>query len=84
LRRFTRTRVQVDDRPRIASISTSSTASRPATSGCLAFQRSRPASAASLLGELATTRSGILARGRFALPLARDGATRGPSPSILR
>ena len=57
------------------------------TSGWRAFQRSSPASAASLLGEFATTTSGIFARGlRFAgaRPLARDGATRGASPSILR
>jgi hypothetical protein len=77
-------RVQVEERPRIESTSTSSIASRAAASGCRVFQRSRPASAASLLGELATTTSGIFARGGFAAPRARDGETRGASPSILR
>ena len=65
-RRLTRMRVHVDERPRIESTSTSSTARCAAASGCLAFHRSRPASAASLSGELATTTSGIFARGVFA------------------
>src|SRR5437762_10509405 len=47
------------------------------------FRSSSPASAASLLRELAITRSGILVRGFaadfFAEDLARDGATRGRS-----
>src|SRR5579875_1324387 len=58
-RRFTRMRVQVEDRPRMESTRTSSMASRAAVSGCLCFHRSRPASAASFEGELATTISGI-------------------------
>ena len=52
-------RVHVDDRPRIESTSTSSTARCAATSELRSFHRSRPASAASLLGELAITMSGI-------------------------
>ena len=47
------------------------------------FHLSRPARAASLSGEFAITRSGIFARG-FLADLAREGATRGASPSILR
>ncbi len=82
-RRLTRMRVQVDERPRMESTSTSSTARCAAASGCFAFQRSRPGSAASLSGELATMMSGIFSAA-FAAALARDGATRGASPSILR
>src|ERR1700678_2783600 len=74
-------RVQVEERPRIESINTSSTASNAAIEACFDFQRSSPASAASLSGELATTMSGILLRDA---DVAREGATRGPSPSILR
>src|ERR1700690_2549319 len=83
-------RVHVDEEPRIESTNTSSTARRLAASACLLFHRSRPASAASLLGELATTSNGIFVRGAFfaaglaAVGLAREGATRGASPSILR
>src|SRR5580658_1210609 len=78
-------RVQVDEAPRMESTNTSSTARRLAASGYLSFHRSRPASAASLLGEFATTNRGIFVRGAFlAADLARDGATRGASPSILR
>src|SRR4029077_10193277 len=78
-----------DDLPLMESTSTSSTARSPATSGYLLFHLSRPASAASLSGECATTTSGILVRcglfGVFCLAdLAREGATRGDSPSILR
>src|SRR3984957_7408927 len=74
-------RVQVEDAPRIESTNTSSTARRLAASGYFCFHRSSPASAASLLGEFATTNKGIFVRGAF---LARDGATRGASPSVLR
>src|ERR1700686_2243015 len=81
-------RVQVDDLPRMESTSTSSTARSSAASGYLLFHLSRPASAASLSGEFATTKSGIFVRGDLivALPadLVREGATRGASPSILR
>ena len=78
-------RVQVDDRPRIESTSTSSTARNPAAWACLLFHLSRPASAAFLSREFATTTSGILVRGGFFVAaLAREGATRGASPSILR
>src|SRR6202042_3357872 len=71
--------------PRMESTNTSSTARRPATSACLPFHLSSPASASSLLGEFATTIKGIFVRGGFfAADLARDGATRGASPSILR
>jgi len=76
-------RVQVEDRPRIESIRMSSTARNFATLRCLRFQRSRPASAASLLGELAITRSGIRTRGDFfrtadffGLALSDSGAER--------
>ncbi len=62
-RRLTRMRVHVEDVPRMESTSTSSTARRAATSGCLLFHLSRPASAASLLGEFATTINGIFVRG---------------------
>ncbi len=65
------------------STSTSSTASSRAASGYLAFQRSRPASAASLSGELAMDEQRILRAARRAAPLARDGATRVPSPLVL-
>ena len=81
-RRFTRMRVHVDDLPRIESTKTSSTARCLATSACLLFHLSRPASAASLWGEFATTRSGIFVRGFFVAALTREGATRGASPSI--
>ena len=82
-------RVQVDDLPRMESTSTSSTARRLATSACLLFHLSRPASAASLSGEFATTKSGIFVGGFLAADLGarRLGArraTRGASPSILR
>src|ERR1700736_4199577 len=72
-RRFTRMRVQVDDLPLMESTSTSSTARSPAASGYLLFHLSRPASAACLSGEFATTRSGIFVRGLLLLDLARDG-----------
>src|SRR5690242_13039182 len=82
-------RVHVEDRPRMESTSTSFTARSLAASGYLLFHLSRPASAASLSGEFATTKRGIFVRGGFAAAflaedLARDGATRGASPSILR
>src|SRR3984957_3671758 len=82
-------RVHVDDLPRIESTSTSSTASKLAISACLAFHRSRPASAAALSGEFATVISGIFTRDRFvvvflAADFAREGITRAASPSILR
>ena len=50
-------RVHVDERPRIESTSTSSTASSFATFGYFAFQRSSPSSAAFLSGEFAMTTS---------------------------
>ena len=82
-------RVHVDDLPRIESTSTSSTASKLAISACLAFHRSRPASAAALSGELATVINGIFTRGFFiagffAADFAREGVTRAASPSVLR
>src|SRR5450631_275522 len=79
-------RVQVDDVPRMESTKTSSTARSAATSGYLLFHLSRPAIASSLLRECATTIKGIFVRGGafLAADLARDGATRGASPSILR
>ena len=88
-RRLTRMRVQVDERPRIESTSTSSTARSSRRSGCSAFQRSRPASAAFLRrlalamvmeraswapGRAVLCSAGLA--GRF-LRFARDGATRG-------
>src|SRR5258708_5414180 len=67
------------------STSTSSTARSLAASGYLLFHLSRPASAASLSEEFAITRRGIFVRGGFfAADFAREGATRGASPSILR
>src|SRR5258708_29032542 len=78
-------RVQVDDRPRMESTSTSSVARRAAIWEYLLFHLSSPASAAALSGEFAITISGIFTRGGFfADDLAREGATRGPSDSILR
>src|SRR5437899_5606871 len=79
-----RMRVQVDDLPRIESTNTSSAASRAATSAYFAFHLSRPANAVALSGEFATTTNGIFTRDFFTLDFARDGATRGASPSILR
>src|SRR5215213_11784900 len=81
-------RVHVDERPRIESTSTSSTASSLATFGYFFFQRSSPSRAAFLSGEFAITRSGILTRfflaaGFFEVDFAREGATRVPSPSIF-
>src|SRR5262249_3565792 len=83
-------RVHVDDLPRIESMSTSSTAKCDAASGYFAFHRSKPASAASLLGEFAMTMSGIFDFrapvadvAAFFAPLAREGATRGASPPLL-
>ena len=43
-----------------------------------------PCRAAALSGEFATMMSGILTRCFFAADFAREGATRGASPSILR
>src|ERR1700730_4937591 len=77
-------RVQVEDLPRMESTSTSSVERKPTISTCLLFHLSRPASAADLSGEFATTMSGIFTRGFFIADLARDGATRGASDSILR
>src|ERR1043166_5048092 len=77
-------RVQVDDLPRMESTSTSSADRNPAASLYLIFHRSNPARAAALSGEFATTMSGIFARRFFAADLAREGATRGASDSILR
>ena len=62
---------------------------RPVLPG-MPLQRSSPASAASFSGEFATTTSGCFsrgflgARGFVGAPFARDGATRGPSPSVFR
>ena len=82
-------RVQVDDLPRMESTSTSSAARNPAASAYLLFHLSSPASAAFLSGEFAMTISGIFTRvlltiDFFVADLARDGATRAASPSILR
>ena len=79
LRKLTRIRVHVDDLPRIESTRMSSIARCFAAARCFFFHRSSPASAAFLSGELATVISGIFVRGA----LARDGATRIPSPSIF-
>ena len=85
-------RVQVDDPPRIESTSTSSTARTLAAAGWRFFHFSRPAKAAFRSGEFATTISGIFVRGVLVVDLAsdleadlaREGATRRGSPSILR
>src|SRR5260221_14542197 len=77
-------RVQVDDRPRMESTSTSSVARRAAIWEYLLFHLSSPATAAALSVEFAITISGIFTRGGFfADDFARDAATRGPSDSIL-
>ena len=76
-------RVHVDERPRIESTNTSSTARCFAASGYFAFQRSRPASASSFFGEFAMMSNGNFGV-RFYCPFAREGATRGSSSSILR
>ena len=52
-------RVHVDDRPRIESMSTCSGLKSAVTSGYFSFQRSKPASAASLSGEFAMVMSGF-------------------------
>src|ERR1700733_15564146 len=86
-------RVQVEDLPRILSTRTSSTARCAAASEYFFFHLSRPARAISSLGDFAITRSGILVRDLladffaavvFAADFARDGDTRGDSPSALR
>ena len=66
-------RVQVVERPRIASTSTSSTASSAAAFGCRAFQRSRPASASSSCRAFATVMSGWVERRRPVRRLDRPG-----------
>ena len=65
-------RVHVDDLPRIESTRTSSIARRSATRAYFLFHLSRPASAAPLSGELATTISGIFSRSFCPADLARD------------
>src|SRR5438552_5507268 len=92
LPRLIRMRVHVDDLPRMESTRTSSGASKAAASAYLLLHLSRPASAAALSGEFATTMSGILTRGFFVVDFAaadfadfaREGATLAASPSILR
>src|SRR5688500_14544610 len=73
LRRFTLIRVHVDERPRIESTSTSSTAKYFATLRCLCFHLSKPANAASLLGEFAITNNGIRCRAGFFFAATRAG-----------
>ena len=51
-RKFTRMRVHVEDRPRIESTSTSSTARSLAASPCLLFHRSRPCQRGALVGRV--------------------------------
>src|ERR1700729_3254967 len=85
LRRLILIRVQEEDLPRMESTNTSSAANKTAACGWPIFHLSRPANAASLLGELAITISGALGRGFFvAEAFAREGETRGDSPSALR
>jgi hypothetical protein len=62
------------------STNISSTASRSATSRCLFFHRRRPLRAASSLGELAITRSGIL----FAIPFSSASQRLTSLPQTLR
>jgi hypothetical protein len=73
-------RVQVLERPRMASTSTSSTCSSAAASGWHAFQRSSPASASSLCCAFATVMSGCVDC-RRPLPLP---AALAPSSSPAR
>ena len=77
-------RVHVEDLPRMESTRTSSGARKPAIWACFVFHFSSPARAAALSGELAMTMRGIFTLGLLAAVFARDGATRGPSASILR
>ena len=79
-RRLTRMRVHVDDRPRMQSTSTSSTASWPPPRDG-APSSARGPRARALSGELATTTSGIFARGgRFAPPPLRRATARRAAP----
>src|SRR2546430_16812536 len=84
-----RIRVHVLERPRRESTRMSSTCSSAAASGCLAFHRSRPASASFLCSAFATVTSGCVDWRRpvpfsfAAAALRRDGATRGGSPSCF-
>lgn len=57
-------RVQVVERPRIESTSTSAGSKRSAASGQRAFQRSRPASASSLCAARAISMTGMVLRRR--------------------
>ena len=66
--RLTRTRVQVDERPRIESTSTSAASSCAAASGWRAFQRSSPASASSFFAARPISMSGFVDTRRPARP----------------
>jgi len=81
-------RVQVLERPRIASTSTSSASSRAAAAGWRAFQRSKPARASASRRAFAIVTSGCVERRRpvgDSAPgfLFLDGATRAGSPSCF-
>ena len=80
-RRLMRMRVQVEDRPRIESTRMSSSARSAAACACPFFHFSNPSRAAFLSEEFATVISGCFSR---RTDFAREGATRGASPSILR
>jgi hypothetical protein len=84
--RFTRRRVHVVWRPRMASIRTSAGWRWDAASGCRAFQRSSPASASSFLEARPISTSGFTGTRRppgLAPVLLFDGCTRGGSPGCL-
>ena len=76
--RFTRMRVHVRKRPRIASTSTSASFRCPAASGWRAFHRSNPARASAFSRARPISMSGRVGVRR------RDGATRGCSPACFR
>jgi hypothetical protein len=77
-------RVHVLELPRIASTSTSSTASSAAAFGWRFFHRSRPSSASALCSALAMVISGSFdTRRPVGLFFRFDGATRGGSPSCF-
>jgi hypothetical protein len=85
--RFTRTRYQSEQRPRMRSTSTSAGSSCAAAFGWRCFQRSRPASTSSSRAARPTSINGALARLAAAvLPAAGavDGGARRGSPACLR
>ena len=81
---FTRMRVQVDERPRIESTSTSSTARCFAASGCLCLPALEAGERGILVRRVGDDDQRHFRARLLAARFACDGATRGASPSILR